>query len=156
MYCTTCGKELPDGASVCDECGTVFTSDGKSIRPRQTDEASGKDRPYMSYQSYSEQGSYKQPYDYSSPYNNETSEGRTGLAIASLVLGIIGLCGCCLPIISIPIGIIGLIFSILGLRSRYRGLAIAGMVLSIITILFSIMMILAVIVSDSSYYWSIH
>ena len=22
MYCTSCGKELPDGATRCDECGT--------------------------------------------------------------------------------------------------------------------------------------
>ena len=85
-------------------------------------------------------------------------EGHTGLAIAGFVLGIIGICSCCVPIISIPLGIIGLILSILGIKSRYQGLAIAGVVLSSISIVLGILMILAIIVSDDSYihyYWNI-
>ena len=41
MYCTNCGKELPDGASVCDECGTPTGSQDA----RQENTAGGH-RPY--------------------------------------------------------------------------------------------------------------
>ena len=182
MYCTTCGKELPNGSSVCDECKTEYTPDGKPLKRESTSE---EHRPYMNYQpfsyqndnnnensgqnfegqySYGQQKAYERrnPYDRQNfnGYNNsqEMPEGHTGLAIAGFVLGIIGICSCCVPIISIPLGIIGLILSILGIKSRYQGLAIAGVVLSSISIVLGILMILAIIVSDDSYihyYWNI-
>lgn len=178
MYCTTCGKELPDGSSVCDECGTEFTPDKKPVKQENTSEDY---RPYMDYQPFSnrntndntgsedsfskqyscnQQNSYNQqnPYGQQNPYNHDAPEGSTGLAVAGFVLGIISICCCCLPILSIPLGIIGLILSILGMKSGYRGLAIAGIVLSSIAIVLGILMILAILVSEDGYfhyYWNI-
>ena len=182
MYCTNCGKELPDGASVCDECGTPTGSQDA----RQENTARGH-RPYMDYQpfsggettygqqdsrqenSYGQQDPYGQQnaydYDQQNPYRNSQyggrrdPEGHTGLAIAGFVLGIIGICSCCIPILSIPIGVLGLIFSIIGLKSSYRGLAIAGVVLNVIAIVLGILMILVVLVSDDHYihyYWNLY
>ena len=93
MYCTNCGKELPDGASVCDECGTPAGS--QDARQENT---AGRHRPYMDYQpfsggettygqqdsrqenSYGQQDPYGQQnaydYDQQNPYRNSQYGGR--------------------------------------------------------------------------------
>lgn len=57
---------------------------------------------------------------------------KNGKAATGLVLGIIGLIAWFIPLIGAPITIIGLIFSIKGLKSLKRGVAIAGIVLGCI------------------------
>jgi len=63
---------------------------------------------------------------------------RQGTAIASLIIGIVNLLGWCLPICGIPLAIGGIITGVLGLKSTRRGLAIAGIILSSITLFLSI------------------
>ena len=72
----------------------------------------------MSYQPY-------QPYQL--PYQQPPSGG--GKAIASLVLGVLGLLGWCIPLFGLPMTITGLILGINDMKSRNRGMAIAGVVL---------------------------
>lgn len=67
------------------------------------------------------------------PYDNPT-----GKATAGLVLGIIGLIFWCLPVLGLPITIIGLVMSKSGLRSTNRGQAMAGLIMSIIGLFFSV------------------
>ncbi len=55
-----------------------------------------------------------------------------GKAIASLVLGILGLVVWILPIIGLPVTIIGVVQGAKALHSRQRGMAIAGLILSVI------------------------
>jgi uncharacterized membrane protein len=55
-----------------------------------------------------------------------------GMAIASLVLGIVGLLAWCLPLCGAPVTICGIIFGILGLKSDGRKMAIAGIILAVI------------------------
>ena len=150
MYCTNCGKELPSGSSVCSECGTEFASEEKSAK---TEASSDNHRPYMDYQ----QNFHQQQNSFGYDHSQEIPEGHSGLAIAGFVLGILGTCSCCIPLINIPLGIVGLILSILGIKSRYRGLAIAGVVLSSIAIVLGILTVLAIIVSSDTYtyyYWN--
>jgi len=60
------------------------------------------------------------------------------MAIASLVLGIISLCGAILPIVGIPLAIIGIVLGFLGRKDiSQKNLATAGIVVSILGILFS-------------------
>jgi hypothetical protein len=61
-----------------------------------------------------------------------------GKAVTSLVLGIIGMMAWLLPIIGLPITIVGLVQGIYGMRTTQRGMAIAGMILSIIGLIFTI------------------
>lgn len=63
---------------------------------------------------------------------------KQGLAIASLVVGIINLCAWFLPICGGPLSIVGIVLGVLGLPSTRRGMAIAGIVLSSIALLLSI------------------
>ena len=60
------------------------------------------------------------------------------MAIASLVLGICGLFGWCIPCAGLPMGIVGLILGIKGLKSENRGMAIAGIVLCSLTLVASL------------------
>ena len=85
------------------------------------------------YQDYTNM-QYQAPYDYAS----EGSDKANGMQIASLVLGIIGIPACCCyGVPGVLFGIIGLILAIVGnKRSRNKGIGIAGLVCSIIAIVF--------------------
>jgi hypothetical protein len=64
--------------------------------------------------------------------------GGQGMAIAALILGVLGLGGACLPILGLPLNIIGLILGIKALKSAGRGMAISGVVLCSIGLLLTI------------------
>ena len=71
--------------------------------------------------------------NFSAQANQALSGGdstKNGKATTGLVLGIIGLIAWFIPLIGAPITIIGLVFSIKGLKSLKRGVAITGIVLS--------------------------
>lgn len=59
---------------------------------------------------------------------------KKGLSIASLVLGIIGMAGWLLPIVGFPVILTGLALGIVGREKGGRGMANAGIVLCIVTL----------------------
>ena len=63
---------------------------------------------------------------------------RSGLAIASLILGILSLCAWLLPLCGIPFSGVAIILGALSMRSSRRGMAIAGLILGILTLLLSL------------------
>lgn len=74
---------------------------------------------------------------------------RSGMAVASLVLGIVGIVTSVLPIInnlSFVMAVLGLVFGIIGIvgvtrgKKSGKGLAIAGVVLSVITVILVLVM----------------
>lgn len=68
------------------------------------------------------------------PSNDDQSQKPAqGLSIASLVLGIAGFVACCLPLVGYPVTITGLVLGIVAKTKGAGGMAIAGIVLSIIT-----------------------
>lgn len=64
---------------------------------------------------------------------------HSGLAIAALVLGIVGVTSWLIPICGLPINILGVIFGAIGIKSSKQGMAIAGLVLSSIGVLLAIL-----------------
>ena len=72
------------------------------------------------------------------PSNPSSSAGR-GLAIASMVCGIVGIlmCCCCIYWINLVLGILAVVFAIVSAHQskRMRGMAIAGLILGILAIL---------------------
>lgn len=69
--------------------------------------------------------------------NNTSSGDNAGMAIASMVLGIVALVfSCCLWYITIPGAVVGLVLAIISLKKEKpgRGMAIAGLVCNIIAI----------------------
>lgn len=61
-----------------------------------------------------------------------------GMSTAALVLGLIGLVGWCCPFVGIILGILAVIFGIIGAARGGGGMAIGGIVLGVIVILLSI------------------
>lgn len=80
-----------------------------------------------------------------------------GMAVASLVLGILNLVGCCVPFSGV-LGVIGLPLGIIALRRisagqadpSPRGLAIAGIVLSAIGLTITVGLIILVVVGETA------
>jgi len=64
--------------------------------------------------------------------------GRNGFSIAGMICGIMGIPTCFVFVGLLP-GILGIIFGILGLRSQYKGMAIAGIVCGAIAVILVIL-----------------
>ena len=79
-------------------------------------------------------------------YNNTTApkkSNKDGLAVGGLITGIASIVLCCFNCIDIPVAIVGLVISILGLKSEAKkGCAIGGIITSIAGLLLSILMII--------------
>ena len=59
--------------------------------------------------------------------------------VTSLVLGIVGMVAWCIPLAGVPVTIVGIVFGAKGLSSTSdRGMAIAGLTLSIIGLVLSV------------------
>lgn len=61
-----------------------------------------------------------------------------GKAVTSLLLGVVGMLAWLLPIIGLPVAIAGLVFGVRSINTEKKGMAIAGLTLSIIGIVLSI------------------
>ncbi len=80
--------------------------------------------------------SYEQP-------NSQGPQKTDALAIVSLVLGIASiLLGCCVTYLGIALGIGGIVCSVMSKKKQKSGLATAGMVCSIIGIVFALIWII--------------
>ena len=63
---------------------------------------------------------------------------KNGMAAASLVFGIVGMFAWIIPIIGLPIGITALVLGITGISKSRKGMSIAGLVLGVICLIFTI------------------
>lgn len=63
---------------------------------------------------------------------------RNGLGTAGFVLALLAVIFSWIPVVNIILWLLGLIFSLVGLRRAPRGLAIAGIILALVAILFII------------------
>jgi hypothetical protein len=70
--------------------------------------------------------------------SDENTKKEAGMAIASLILGIIGIIAWIIPIIGLPIGIAALVLGILGIKRSSKGMSIAGIVLAVICLVLTI------------------
>lgn len=76
--------------------------------------------------------------------NNEVTQDtqvtneRKGFNITSMILGIISILSFCWWYVSIPSGVIAIIFSIAGKKDAGRGMGVAGLVCGIIGLVFCI------------------
>lgn len=68
----------------------------------------------------------------------DSKDDKKGLCIASMVLGIISIVLFCIWYISVPCSILAIIFGILGMKSSFKGMAIAGIITGALGILFTI------------------
>ena len=124
MFCTKCGKQIPDDADSCNFCGVPVEIARAADSPTTQSPASVVGEERM-------------------PGESRTS----GLAIASLVLGILGLVSMGLTaLVGLVLGIVGML-QIRKSRGRLRGdgLAIAGIAVSSCVILILPAMLAAIL-----------
>ena len=95
----------------------------------------------MSDQNFSDYQDYNTEFqqDPMQTGNHENGQKKDALAIAALVLGIVSIVVCCCSgIFSIPFGIGGIICAVLSKKNGKSGMATAGLVCSIIGLVFGI------------------
>ena len=86
--------------------------------------------------------------------NTEKKDGKETKAMVGFVLGLVGIIAWFLPIIGFPVTVLGIIFSSLGINSLNKNKAIAGLILSIIFLIVTLInSFLGVIMTSALYYW---
>lgn len=66
------------------------------------------------------------------PANKGTTDGKCKSAITGFVLGLVSILAWFLPLFGYPVTICGIVFSVKGIKSDKKAMAIIGLVLSII------------------------
>ena len=121
MYCTKCGAQNPDGANFCQNCGSQLVT---TTTPAQTPTLIPTTQPNTV--SPTTQG----------PPTIPVTRKTSGMAVAALVLGIIGIFAALPAILAIIFGGIGINQTSKDQTLSGHGLAIAGPVLGIIGVAF--------------------
>lgn len=174
MFCKNCGTQLKEGAAFCHQCGIMLgaSQQSQAAQPMQpqapisevppmpmppADENSAPASaaepepamPLNNEQAVPNEPSASQVYrmpPYAQPLQ-PTQKDNSGFAIASLILGILGVIPCCCA--NIVPAVLALIFGIIGLKSSKKGMAIAGIILSVIGLVFTVIIAISYIVGYS-------
>lgn len=79
-------------------------------------------------------------YNYNNNYQQtpEPKPQTKGFSIASMVLGICGFLAWCIPLFGYPVCITGLVLGIIGVRKNGKGMAIAGIIMCVLTLIFTV------------------
>ncbi len=78
------------------------------------------------------------------PVQEQQVGEKKGFAIASLVLGIVAIVGGCFWYLAIPCAIVGLILGVMANKVKKTGMATAGIVLSIIALVLTVLLVAGV------------
>lgn len=145
MFCKNCGSQIDDNTSICPSCGTILKSQeaDKSQSEEQNAEAQNNNQANQRFNQEQQNQYSDNPYvRYDNMYDKTDSDGKNGLAIASLCCSIAGVFGCCFGQLGILLAVLGIIFGIIGLKSDKKNIAFAGIIVGIVMLLFSILSII--------------
>lgn len=87
-------------------------------------------------------------------YVPEQGPEQKGMSIASLVLGCCGFIAWCIPLFGYPVTIVGIILGAIGMKKGGRGMAIAGIICSSITLVLTLINSVAGVLQYTGY-WSL-
>ena len=118
--CPYCGEQIPENAAKCMYC-TAWLNDRRFPDQPQDVPAQPLVQPQPEPQPVQPQ---PQPV-----------RRRNGIGTAGLVLSIIGMALFWVPVVNVILWFLGFLFSFIGVFKRPRGKAIAGLVISIVSVL---------------------
>ena len=113
--CPYCGEEVPETATKCMYCTAWLNEEQPPVQPPVT--------PIQP--SAQPQAAAAQPQPVSR---------KNGISTAGLVLSIVGLALCWVPGVNLVLWFLGFLFSFIGIFKRPKGKAIAGLIISAISL----------------------
>ena len=127
MNCTKCGTILVAGTRVCPTCG-------------QAQPANQQWNPQAGQQWNRQMNSQVNPQmnPQMNPQWNNRPVPNNGKTTAGFVLALVSLITWIIPLFGLPTSIIGLVLSINGRKESNSGMALAGIIISIIALIFTI------------------
>lgn len=133
-FCSNCGAEIPEGSAFCPKCGASVKMQAGSTRGGSGEKTSRRQPVYYDQSEYED--SYRRSSRRSTAPDNEQGHG---LAIGSLVCGIVGVV-CWFfgygSILSIILGIAGLVLAGNSKKDgNSEGMRTAGFILSLIALI---------------------
>lgn len=152
VHCPTCGTEVPDGARYCQNCGAEIAgsaaTDANVVVPMPAPQMPPQSPHVMPAPTAPVPSNVYPPPPYPVVPGHPYQPARSGKAVAGMWLGIASVPAMILSWVGIIIGLLGLIFSLIGLseirrreQSGYarapsvdRRQAVAGIICSIIGI----------------------
>ena len=151
MFCESCGSQVPDGQAFCSNCGKPVA---QPVQP-----AAQPVQPVQQYAQPVAQPVYTQPVAQPQPVvqvqpapvvvvQQQPAKRGNGMATAGLVFGILTLVFCWIPFLNWFLGLLGLIFSIVGVARKNvggKGAAIAGLILTILGSIIGFILFFAVL-----------
>lgn len=154
-FCEFCDSNVEDGVRVCPHCAAPMPEKKKETKNNASGQTNSGTYTYTYTYTQTSTGGNSQPVNANMYFQNQAQEmpkpkrASNGLAIASLIFGIISLVAfCCLGGF---LGIIGLILGIIALTDKQccrKAVAIVGTILSAFT-LFATIWFLIIGSSDS-------
>lgn len=138
MYCTNCGKQINDESRFCEFCGA-------NLKPSYPDVAYRQESTNLNVQQ-NEDVRAEQTIRPDVPNSRQGSQGQTiivnqvegksnGTGTAGFILAIIAIFLGWVPILGWILWLLGLILSFAGVFKQPKGLAIAGLIISLIDLI---------------------
>ena len=157
MYCESCGSFIPDGQTYCSNCGAKAPA---TTEPGMSAQTVLPDEPVQAVKIPIEPAQPIYPQSDAGTVYNESVEIPTPkkyivnyIARAGLILGIVSVVAVYIPYTNIVPAILGIIFSLLGLRNvderGGRGNCIAGLILSGVGILLFLLTVIFAIIRNT-------
>lgn len=145
MFCSQCGKELPDNAAFCGNCGNQLTTRAPQAAPlaapvaaetavAQTGAALDASIP-QNAQVIEPGQTPATVYPGTNVIVNQQTVQKNGVGTAGFTLALIGIFTSWVPVLGWIVWLLGAILSLVGLARLPRGLAIAGTVISFIDVI---------------------
>ena len=172
MFCESCGALIPDGQSFCSNCGASAPAQAAPVQaaPQPAPAPQPMAQPVQPVQQYAQPApqpvqpvqQYAQPVQQAQPVYVQPvvaipaqPRKSSGMAIAGLIMGIFAIVLCWFPVVNWILGLLGLIFSIIGIAKKNggaKGAAIAGLILTILGAILSIAMFGAIMGTSLNQY----